>query len=43
MSDKKACQKPEHEESDKGKYTCKKCGIKAEKEKHLCKPKKSNK
>jgi hypothetical protein len=28
------------EEPSKVKYTCKKCGAQAKKEKHLCKPKK---
>jgi len=40
MGENKVCEKPDKEEK-KGKYACKKCGLKANKEKHLCKPKKS--
>lgn len=38
---KKMCKedKDERPPKDKEKYKCKKCGLKAAKEKHLCKPK----
>lgn len=36
MSDKKSC--GEKSGKKKGKYECKKCGKKADKENHLCKP-----
>ncbi len=39
MGDKKRCEKPGKNEGKKGKFECKKCGLKADKQKHLCKPK----
>jgi predicted RNA-binding Zn-ribbon protein involved in translation (DUF1610 family) len=33
------CKSDAPEKEDKVKFTCKKCGAKAKKEKHLCKPK----
>lgn len=33
------CKSDVPEKGDKVKYTCKKCGARAKKEKHLCKPK----
>ncbi len=36
---KKACKTGKEEKSRKAKYTCKKCGLSAIKEKNLCKPK----
>lgn len=41
MSDKKRCKSPEKEDPEKNKFTCEKCGRTANKEKHLCKPKKN--
>jgi len=40
MAAKKACESPKPEKDKKNKYICKKCGSKAAKETHLCKPKK---
>jgi hypothetical protein len=40
---KKRCDNPEKRNPEKEKYICKKCDLKAEKEKHLCKPKKKEK
>jgi len=34
------CKTGNRSEEDKAAYSCKKCGAKAKKEKHLCKPKK---
>ena len=36
---KKICKRGKDERPKKGNYTCKKCGLAAMKEKHLCKPK----
>ncbi len=36
---KKVCKTGKEEKSNKAKYSCKKCGLLALKEKHLCKPK----
>jgi hypothetical protein len=33
------CKSDPPEKGDNGKYACKKCGARAKKEKHLCKPK----
>lgn len=39
MSKKKRCEQPEEKAGKKkGKYTCKKCGLKADNPKKLCKP-----
>lgn len=37
MGDKKCC-KASIKKEKKTKYVCRKCGLKASKEKHLCKP-----
>ena len=37
---KKMCKEAKKVKPDKEKYVCKKCGLPAAKEKHLCKPKK---
>jgi hypothetical protein len=36
---KKLCKRPKDEKTGKSKYICKKCNLKAAREKHLCKPK----
>jgi len=36
---KKLCKTSKEEKAKKAKFTCKKCGLVAAKEKHLCKPK----
>lgn len=36
---KKACKSGKSEKLKKAKFSCKKCGLSALKEKHLCKPK----
>ena len=41
MTTKKRCKTPEKENKENPKYFCEKCGKAAEKEKHLCKPKKN--
>ena len=38
MGDRKICDKPDKEKKE-GKYVCKKCGLKANRAKRLCKPK----
>jgi len=41
MTTKKRCKTPDKETKENPKYICEKCGSVAEKEKHLCKPKKN--
>lgn len=35
---KKACKNPDYKRPKEAKFMCKKCKIKVEKEKHVCKP-----
>lgn len=39
MSKKKRCEQPEEKANKGGAYKCKKCGLKADNPKKLCKPK----
>ncbi len=40
---KKKCKSEKRTTGADAQYTCRKCGLKAAKEKHLCKPSKTNK